>query len=101
MNVYDTIRFYCPYCKEKNHTYVGHENASGEFFQANNLPAHIASKIKSQKIKCKNCNRNLAIDLEDVPVRQYNLKVRLDCTGHYGGMEEWYEPQQRWSRGFK
>ena len=90
----DTIRFYCPYCQEKNHLLVEHENASDGFFQAINIPSHIAIEIKSQTIQCENCNKNLSIDLEDIPIRQYNLKVRKDYTGHYRGMEEWYEGQK-------
>lgn len=99
--MYDTIRFYCPYCQEKNHLRIEHENASNDFFQSINIPSHIAVEIKSQTIQCENCNKNISIDLEDIPIRQYNLKVRKDCTGQYRGMEEWYEPQHRWSRGFK
>ncbi len=93
MNMYDTIRFYCPSCKEKNHLFIGHLNASNDFFQSTNIPPAIAINIKSQKIKCENCNKSLAIDLEDIPVRQYNLRVRIDCTGHYKGMEEWYDEE--------
>jgi len=91
MNTYDTIRFYCPCCKEKNHIFVGHINASNNFFQSTNIPSLVASNIKPQRIKCKSCNRPLSINLEDIPVRQYNLLVRLDCSGQSGGMEEWYE----------
>ena len=97
----DTIRFYCPYCQEKNHLLVEHENASDGFFQSINIPSHIAVEIKSQTIQCEHCNKNLSIDLEDIPIRQYNLKVRKDLTGHNSGMEEWYEPQYRWHEGFK
>ena len=92
--MYDIIRFYCPYCQEKNTLRVEHENASYAFFQAINIPSRIAIEIKSQTIQCESCNKNLSIDLEDIPIRQYNLKVRKDYTGHYRGMEEWYEKQK-------
>ena len=47
-----------------------------------------------QTIQSENCNKKLSIDLEDIPIRQYNLKVRKDYTGHYRGMEEWYEDKR-------
>jgi len=61
---YDIIIFYCPVCKEKNNV---------------------------QKIYCKKCTKTLVIGFEDIPVRQYNLSVKLDCSDDFTGMESWYE----------
>jgi transcription elongation factor Elf1 len=88
---YDTIIFYCPICNNKNNVQVNHEKATNDYFHQKNIPSHIAIEIKSQKMKCENCSKTLSLDLEDVPIRQYNLLVRLDCTGHSLGMEEWYD----------
>ena len=88
---YDTIIFYCPICKEKNNVQVIHEKAKKAFFQSTNIPAYVAVSIVSQKIYCKKCTKTLVIGFEDIPVRQYNLSVKLDCSDDFTGMESWYE----------
>ena len=90
---YDTIIFYCPICKEKNNVQVIHEKAKKAFFQSTNIPAYVAVSIKSQKINCKKCSKTLVLGFRDIPVRQYNLTVKLDCSNDYTGMEGWYEDQ--------
>ena len=88
---YDTIIFYCPVCREKNNVQVIHEKAKKAFFQSTNIPAYVAVSIVSQKIYCKKCTKTLVIGFEDIPVRQYNLSVKLDCSDDFTGMESWYE----------
>ena len=90
---YDTIIFYCPVCQEKNNVQVIHEKAKKAFFQSTNIPAYVAVSIVSQKIYCKKCTKTLVIGFEDIPVRQYNLSVKLDCSDDFTGMESWYEDQ--------
>ena len=90
---YDTIIFYCPICKEKNNVQVIHEKAKKAFFQSTNIPAYVAVSIKSQKINCEKCSKTLVLGFGDIPVRQYNLTVKLDCSNDYTGMEGWYEDQ--------
>ena len=84
---YDTIIFYCPICKEKNNVQVIHEKAKNAFFQSTNIPAYVAVSIKSQKINCEKCSKTLVLGYGDIPVRQYNLTVKLDCSNDYTGME--------------
>ena len=91
--VYDTIIFYCPICKEKNNVQVIHENAKNTFFQSTNIPSDVAVSIKSQKINCEKCSKTLILGYGDIPVRQYNLTVKLDCSNDYTGMEGWYDDQ--------
>ena len=91
MSNYDTIIFYCPICKEKNNVQVIHEKAKKAFFQSTNIPAYVAVSIVSQKIYCKKCTKTLVIGFEDIPVRQYNLSGKLDCSDDFIGMESWYE----------
>ena len=91
--MYDTIIFYCPICKEKNNVQVIHEKAKNAFFQSTNIPAYVAVSIKSQKINCEKCSKTLVLGFEDIPIRQYNLIVKLDCSNDYTGMEGWYEDQ--------
>ena len=93
MSNYDTIIFYCPICKEKNNVQVIHEKAKKAFFQSTNIPAYVAVSIKSQKINCEKCSKTLVLGFGDIPVRQYNLTVKLDCSNDYTGMEGWYEDQ--------
>ena len=93
MSDYDTIIFYCPICKEKNNVQVIHEKAKKAFFQSTNIPAYVAVSIKSQKINCKKCSKTLVLGFEDIPIRQYNLIVKLDCSNDYTGMEGWYDDQ--------
>ena len=93
MSDYDTIIFYCPICKEKNNVQVIHEKAKKAFFQSTNIPAYVAVSIKSQKINCEKCSKTLVLGFGDIPVRQYNLTVKLDCSNDYTGMEGWYEDQ--------
>ena len=88
---YDTIIFYCPVCREKNNVQVIHEKAKNAFFQSTNIPAYVAVSIKSQKINCEKCSKTLVLGFEDIPVRQYNLSVKLDCSDDFTGMESWYE----------
>ena len=88
---YDTIIFYCPVCQEKNNVQVIHEKAKKAFFQSTNIPAYVAVSIVSQRIYCKKCTKTLVIGFEDIPVRQYNLSVKLDCSDDFTGMESWYE----------
>ena len=90
---YDTIIFYCPICKEKNNVQVIHEKAKKAFFQSRNIPAYVAVSIKSQKINCKKCSKTLVLGFGDIPARQYNLTVKLDCSNDFTGMEGWYEDQ--------
>ena len=90
---YDTIIFYCPVCREKNNVQVIHEKAKNAFFQSTNIPAYVAVSIKSQKINCEKCSKTLVLGYGDIPVRQYNLTVKLDCSNDYTGMEGWYEDQ--------
>ena len=91
--VYDTIIFYCPICKEKNNVQVIHEKAKKAFFQSTNIPAYVAVSIKSQKINCEKCSKTLVLGFGDIPVRKYNLTVKLDCSNDYTGMEGWYDDQ--------
>ena len=91
--MYDTIIFYCPICKEKNNVQVIHEKAKNAFFQSTNIPAYVAVSIKSQKINCEKCSKTLVLGYGDIPVRQYNLTVKLDCSNDYTGMEGWYDDQ--------
>ena len=91
MSDYDTIIFYCPICKEKNNVQVIHEKAKKAFFQSTNIPAYVAVSIKSQKINCEKCSKTLVLGFGDIPVRKYNLTVKLDCSNDYTGMEGWYE----------
>ena len=104
MSNYDTIIFYCPICKEKNNVQVIHEKAKKAFFQSTNIPAYIAVSIEShwklypnqkyqQKINCEKCSKTLVLGFGDIPVRKYNLTVKLDCSNDYTGMEGWYEDQ--------
>ena len=93
MSNYDTIIFYCPICKEKNNVQVIHEKAKKAFFQSTNIPAYVAVSIKSQKINCEKCSKTLVLGFGDIPVRQYNLTVKLDCSNDFTGMEGWYEDQ--------
>ena len=93
MSDYDTIIFYCPICKEKNNVQVIHEKAKKAFFQSTNIPAYVAVSIKSQKINCEKCSKTLVLGFGDIPVRKYNLTVKLDCSNDYTGMEGWYEDQ--------
>jgi len=93
MSNYDTIIFYCPICKEKNNVQVIHEKAKKAFFQSTNIPAYVAVSIKSQKINCEKCSKTLVLGFGDIPVRKYNLTVKLDCSNDYTGMEGWYEDQ--------
>ena len=88
---YDTIIFYCPVCQEKNNVQVIHGKATNTYFQSTNIPAYVAVSIVSQKIYCKKCTKTLVIGFEDIPVRQYNLSVKLDCSDDFTGMESWYE----------
>ncbi len=90
---YDTIIFYCPICKEKNNVQVIHEKAKKAFFQSTNIPAYVAVSIKSQKINCEKCSKTLVLGFGDIPVRQYNLTVKIDCSNDYTGMEGWYDDQ--------
>ena len=91
--MYDTIIFYCPICKEKNNVQVIHEKAKNAFFQSINIPAYVAVSIKRQKINCEKCSKTLVLGFGDIPVRQYNLTVKLDCSNDFTGMEGWYEDQ--------
>ena len=91
--VYDTIIFYCPVCQEKNNVQVIHEKAKNTFFQSTNIPSYVAVSIKSQKINCEKCSKTLILGYGDIPVRQYNLTVKLDCSNDYTGMEGWYDDQ--------
>ena len=93
MSDYDTIIFYCPICKEKNNVQVIHEKAENAYFQSTNIPTYVAVSIKSQKINCKKCSKTLVLGFGDIPVRQYNLTVKLDCSNDFTGMEGWYEDQ--------
>ena len=93
MSNYDTIIFYCPICKEKNNVQVIHEKAKKAFFQSTNIPAYVAVSIKSQKINCEKCSKTLVLGFEDIPIRQYNLIVKLDCSNDYTGMEGWYDEE--------
>ena len=93
MSDYDTIIFYCPICKEKNNVQVIHEKAKKAFFQSTNIPAYVAVSIKSQKINCEKCSKTLVLGFGDIPVRKYNLTVKLDCSNDFTGMEGWYEDQ--------
>ena len=93
MSNYDTIIFYCPICKEKNNVQVIHEKAKKAFFQSTNIPAYVAVSIKSQKINCEKCSKTLVLGFADIPVRQYNLIVKLDCSNDYTGMEGWYDEE--------
>ena len=93
MSDYDTIIFYCPICKEKNNVQVIHEKAKNAFFQSTNIPTYVAVSIKSQKINCEKCSKTLVLGFGDIPVRQYNLTVKLDCSNDFTGMEGWYEDQ--------
>ena len=93
MSNYDTIIFYCPICKEKNNVQVIHEKAKKAFFQSTNIPAYVAVSIKSQKINCEKCSKTLVLGFGDIPVRQYNLIVKLDCSNDYTGMEGWYDEE--------
>ena len=93
MSNYDTIIFYCPICKEKNNVQVIHEKAKKAFFQSTNIPAYVAVSIKSQKINCEKCSKTLVLGFGDIPVRKYNLTVKLDCSNDFTGMEGWYEDQ--------
>ena len=88
---YDTIIFYCPVCQEKNNVQVIHGKATNTYFQSTNIPPFVAVSIVSQKIYCKKCTKTLVIGFEDIPVRQYNLSVKLDCSDDFTGMESWYE----------
>ena len=88
---YDTIIFYCPICQAKNNVQVIHGKATNTYFQSTNIPAYVAVSIVSQKIYCKKCTKTLVIGFEDIPVRQYNLSVKLDCSDDFTGMESWYE----------
>ena len=90
---YDIIIFYCPVCKEKNNVQVIHDKAKKAFFQSTNIPAYVAVSIKSQKINCEKCSKTLVLGFGDIPVRQYNLTVKLDCSNDFTGMEGWYEDQ--------
>ena len=90
---YDTIIFYCPVCQEKNNVQVIHGKATNTYFQSTNIPAYVAVSIKSQKIKWKKCTKTLVLGFGDVPVRQYNLTVKIDCSNDYTGMEGWYDDQ--------
>ena len=90
---YDTIIFYCPVCQEKNNVQVIHEKAKKAFFQSTNIPAYVAVSIKSQKINCEKCSKTLVLGFGDIPVRKYNLTVKLDCSNDYTGMEGWYDDQ--------
>jgi transcription elongation factor Elf1 len=91
--MFDTIIFYCPFCNYGNNVQVKHEKATNDYFFQKNIPSYIAVEIKSQNVKCQGCDKPLSLNLEDVPVRQYNLLVRLDCSNQTQGMEEWYEDQ--------
>ena len=93
MSNYDTIMFYCPICKEKNNVQVIHEKAKNTFFQSTNIPSYVAVSIKNQKINCEKCSKTLILGYGDIPVRQYNLTVKLDCSNDYTGMEGWYDDQ--------
>ena len=93
MSNYDTIMFYCPICQEKNNVQVIHEKAKNTFFQSTNIPAYVAVSIKSQKINCEKCSKTLILGYGDIPVKQYNLTVKLDCSNDYTGMEGWYDDQ--------
>ena len=88
---YDTIIFYCPSCQEKNNVQVIHGKATNTYFQSTNIPPFVAVSIVSQRIYCKKCTKTLVIGFEDIPVRQYNLSVKLDCSDDFTGMESWYE----------
>ena len=88
---YDTIIFYCPVCQEKNNVQVIHGKATNTYFQSTNIPSFVAVSIVSQRIYCKKCTKTLVIGFEDIPVRQYNLSVKLDCSDDFTGMESWYE----------
>ena len=88
---YDTIIFYCPVCQEKNNVQVIHGKATNTYFQSTNIPPYVAVSIVSQRIYCKKCTKTLVIGFEDIPVRQYNLSVKLDCSDDFTGMESWYE----------
>ena len=90
---YDIIIFYCPVCKEKNNVQVIHKKAKKAFFQSTNIPSYVAVSIKSQKINCKKCSKTLVLGFGDIPARQYNLTVKLDCSNDFTGMEGWYEDQ--------
>ena len=88
---YDTIIFYCPSCQAKNNVQVIHGKATNTYFQSTNIPPYVAVSIVSQRIYCKKCTKTLVIGFEDIPVRQYNLSVKLDCSDDFTGMESWYE----------
>ena len=90
---YDTIIFYCPVCQEKNNVQVIHGKATNTYFQSTNIPPFVAVSIVSQRIYCKKCTKTLVIGFEDIPVRQYNLTVKIDCSNDYTGMEGWYDDQ--------
>ena len=90
---YDTIIFYCPSCQAKNNVQVIHGKATNTYFQSTNIPAYVAVSIKSQKINCEKCSKTLLLGFGDVPVRQYNLTVKIDCSNDYTGMEGWYDDQ--------
>ncbi len=88
---YDTIMFYCPICEKKNNVQVSHKNAVDDYFHQKNIPIQLAIEIKPQTQDCVGCNRPLQLNLENIPVRQYNLSVKLDCSNQRPGMESWYE----------
>ena len=88
---YDIIIFYCPVCQEKNNVQVIHGKATNTYFQSTNIPPFVAVSIVTQRIYCKKCTKTLVIGFEDIPVRQYNLSVKLDCSDDFTGMESWYE----------
>ena len=90
---YDTIIFYCPSCQAKNNVQVIHGKATNTYFQSTNIPAYVAVSIKSQKINCEKCSKTLILGYGDIPVKQYNLTVKLDCSNDYTGMEGWYDDQ--------
>ena len=68
-----------------------HGKATNTYFQSTNIPPFVAVSIVTQRIYCKKCTKTLVIGFEDIPVRQYNLSVKLDCSDDFTGMESWYE----------
>ena len=104
--IYHKKKQLCQYCWKKERSVVWKENSkpkkaypikarSKKGVSVANEDSKFFHKLwKENPHICENCNKNLSIDLEDIPIRQYNLKVRKDYTGHYRGMEEWYENQK-------
>ena len=95
MEHYDVIMFYCPHCSQRNDYQLFHPDGTQEYYQQSNIPVKVAVNIKSTDISCKECQTPLNICLADIPARQYNLLVRLDCSHMASGMESWYDDYGR------